>query len=233
MVYLADIDNDTHLDIVNQGNYGCQVWRNLGNARFEPVPKDSVPWAVNAHMRLDDYDMDGRLDIVTAAPGPAWKDRPTMLRVFRNEIPNQYGWLKIKLRTMDKNTMAIGASVTIFAAGTKEIIGKRVMQTDTMGCHPRLHFGLATHKRVDVEVRFPLEKDVVRFRNMAANQYVVLHPDAETDIGALLDHCARNLAKYKHPVSIDIVDALPKTTVNKTDKNKLREYTQRDYPVSG
>jgi acyl-CoA synthetase (AMP-forming)/AMP-acid ligase II len=43
-------------------------------------------------------------------------------------------------------------------------------------------------------------------------------------------HCEQNLAKYKRPLSIDIVDARPKTTVNKTDKNALREQVRRDYP---
>jgi len=36
-------------------------------------------------------------------------------------------------------------------------------------------------------------------------------------------HCAKNLARYKMPVSVMILDALPRTGVNKTDKNALRE----------
>jgi hypothetical protein len=177
MVYLADINNDTHLDIVNQGNYGCQVWQNNGEANFTVVSRDEVPWAANAHMRLDDYDMDGRLDVVTAAAGPGWKDRPTTIRVFRNEIDNGNHWLKIQLRQSDSNTMAVGASVTIYKSGTTTILGKRVVMSDTTGYHPRLHFGLAKHERVDVEVRFPTAKDIVRFPGVQANHYVVLRPD--------------------------------------------------------
>ena len=177
MVYLADINNDTLLDIVNQGNYGCRVWRNEGGASFSVVPRKEVPWAVNAHMRLDDYDMDGRLDIVTAAEGPAWKDRATTIRVFRNEIDNGHHWLKVQLRQAGKNTMAIGAAVTIFASGTKTILGKRIMLCDTTGYHPRLHFGLAEHERVDIEVRFPTASEVVRYRDVPTDRYVVLRPD--------------------------------------------------------
>ena len=177
MVYLADIDNDTHLDAVNQGNYGCQVWRNNGNATFSLVPRDEVPWAVTAHMRLDDYDMDGRLDVVTAAAGPGWKDRPTTIRVFRNETENGNHWLKIQLRQPGKNTMAVGAAVTIYAAGTKNILGKRLALCDTAGYHPRLHFGLAGHDRVDVEVRFPHAEKIVRFPNIQADCFVVLRPN--------------------------------------------------------
>lgn len=183
MVYLADIDNDTHLDLVNQGNYGCQVWKNNGDATFTIVPKEEVPWAVNAHMRLDDYDMDGRLDIVTAAAGPGWKDRPTTIRVFRNLIDNGHHWLKIQLRQPGKNTMAVGAAVTIYKPGTQTILGKRLVMCDTTGYHPRLHFGLAQHQEVDVEVRFPGAKSVVKFPRMKANRYVVLRPDGtESDV---------------------------------------------------
>ena len=177
MVYLADINNDTHLDIVNQGNYGCRVWKNEGGASFSVVPRDEVPWAVNAHMRLDDYDMDGRLDIVTAAAGPAWKDRATTIRVFRNGIDNGHHWLKVQLRQAGGNTMAVGAAVTVFARGTKTILGKRIVLCDTIGYHPRLHFGLAAHDRVDIEVRFPSANKVVRYRNVQADRYVVLQPD--------------------------------------------------------
>ncbi len=177
MVYLADINNDTHLDIVNQGNYGCQVWKNNGDTSFTVVPKEEVPWAVNAHMRLDDYDMDGRLDIVTAAPGPAWKDRQATIRVFRNAIDNGNHWIKFQLRQPGPNTMAVGASVTVFAKGTRKILGKRLVMSDTAGYHPRLHFGLAEHKEVDVEVRFPHAREVTRFARLKADRYLVLRPD--------------------------------------------------------
>jgi hypothetical protein len=177
MVYLADIDNDTHLDIVNQGNYGCRVWKNNGNATFSLVPRDEVPWAVNAHMRLDDYDMDGRLDIVTAAEGPGWKDRKTTIRVFRNEINNGHHWLKLQLRQSGSNTMAVGAAVTIYESGTRTILGKRLVMCDTTGYHPRLHFGLAQHRQVDVEVRYPANKEIVRFPGVQADRYMVLRPD--------------------------------------------------------
>ena len=181
MVYLADIDNDTHLDIVNEGNYGTQVWRNHGDGSFSMFGKGAIPWAVNAHLRLDDYDMDGRLDVVTAAPGPAWNPRKTTLRLFRNAIQNDNHWLKIILRQQDANTRGIGASVTIFAEGTRTIIGKRVMMCDTVGAHPRLHVGLGRHTRIDIDVRFPHTPGTVRFLDVAADQYLLLRPDGRSE----------------------------------------------------
>lgn len=39
----------------------------------------------------------------------------------------------------------------------------------------------------------------------------------------LVEHCRANLAKYKIPAQISIVEELPKTAVGKIDKNRLRE----------
>ncbi|HEX9466667.1 MAG TPA: AMP-binding protein [Alphaproteobacteria bacterium] len=61
------------------------------------------------------------------------------------------------------------------------------------------------------------------YRGEVVRAYVVLRPGARTTAEDLLAHCCTNLAKYKVPASIDILDALPKTTVNKTDKKALRD----------
>ena len=49
-------------------------------------------------------------------------------------------------------------------------------------------------------------------------------PNAGATITAeqILDHCRKNLSKYKLPVDITIVDELPKNPVGKLDKPKLR-----------
>ena len=176
-VYLADLNNDTFVDIVNEGNYGTRCWRNNGDGTFTEFPKKALPWTITSHMRFDDYDMDGRLDVVTAAAGAPWKDRKTSIRVFRNEIDNGNHWLKMQLRQPDGNTMAIGASVTVYKSGTQTILGKQICLTDAMSYSPRLHFGLGKHERVDVEVVFPSGRKRVRFKDIAANRYVVLRPD--------------------------------------------------------
>jgi long-chain acyl-CoA synthetase len=60
------------------------------------------------------------------------------------------------------------------------------------------------------------------YRGEAVRAYVVLRPGAKTTIDDLIEHCRANLARYKIPAAIEILDALPKTTVNKTDKKMLR-----------
>jgi long-chain acyl-CoA synthetase len=67
-----------------------------------------------------------------------------------------------------------------------------------------------------VGVPDPYKGEVVR-------AYVVLKPGAQASEEELLAHCRANLAKYKIPLRVEILDALPKTSVNKTDKRLLKE----------
>ena len=65
------------------------------------------------------------------------------------------------------------------------------------------------------------------YRGEVLRAFVVLRPGANAGVDGLLEHCAKHLARYKIPVSMSILDALPKTTVNKTDKKALREQARQ------
>jgi long-chain acyl-CoA synthetase len=52
--------------------------------------------------------------------------------------------------------------------------------------------------------------------------YVVLRPDATAIADDLHALCERDLARYKRPVSIELLDVLPKNAVGKIDKPNLR-----------
>jgi long-chain acyl-CoA synthetase len=58
--------------------------------------------------------------------------------------------------------------------------------------------------------------------------YVVLRPGAAASEDELAAHCRANLARYKVPARIRALDALPKTSVAKTDKNALRSRAAKD-----
>jgi len=45
---------------------------------------------------------------------------------------------------------------------------------------------------------------------------------AELDEEQLFAYCKENLVKYKRPVEVHFIDALPRTGTNKTDRIKLR-----------
>jgi len=53
--------------------------------------------------------------------------------------------------------------------------------------------------------------------------FVVLNEGVRIDANDLIDHCKKNLAPYKVPSQIYLVDSLPRTTVGKIDKLALRE----------
>lgn len=53
--------------------------------------------------------------------------------------------------------------------------------------------------------------------------YVSLRPDAQVTVEELHELCREKLAKYKLPVSIEVLDDLPKNPVGKIDKPTLRK----------
>ena len=60
------------------------------------------------------------------------------------------------------------------------------------------------------------------YRGEAIKAFVVLRPGAHATADDLLAHCRANLAKYKVPGTIQVVEALPKTTVGKIDRRALK-----------
>jgi acyl-CoA synthetase (AMP-forming)/AMP-acid ligase II len=52
--------------------------------------------------------------------------------------------------------------------------------------------------------------------------YVSLRPDATTTVRDLAALCESHLARYKRPVEIEIIAAIPKNPVGKLDKPTLR-----------
>jgi long-chain acyl-CoA synthetase len=60
--------------------------------------------------------------------------------------------------------------------------------------------------------------------------YVALRPGARAGGEELMAHCRANLARYKVPARIRILEALPKTSVAKTDKKTLRQWAAEAAP---
>jgi long-chain acyl-CoA synthetase len=88
----------------------------------------------------------------------------------------------------------------------------------------------------EVLVMYPavLEAAVVGIRDDYRGElpvaYVALRPGARAGGEELMAHCRANLARYKVPARIRIVEALPKTSVAKTDKQALRQRAAGDAP---
>ncbi len=65
------------------------------------------------------------------------------------------------------------------------------------------------------------------YRGEVLRAFVVLRHTSSADTDALLEFCKTHLARYKLPARIDRVESLPKTSVNKTDKQALKERVRR------
>jgi acyl-CoA synthetase (AMP-forming)/AMP-acid ligase II len=52
--------------------------------------------------------------------------------------------------------------------------------------------------------------------------FVALKAGAELDEDGFFAYCKENLVKYKRPVEVTFVDALPRTSTNKIDRIRLR-----------
>lgn len=64
------------------------------------------------------------------------------------------------------------------------------------------------------------------YRGEVLQAFVVLRTSATTNVDTLVSHCQKNLAKYKVPVDIRVLEVLPKTFVGKIDKTALRDMQQ-------
>jgi len=62
-----------------------------------------------------------------------------------------------------------------------------------------------------------------QYRGEAVKAFIVLKPGASATVGELAEFCKTNLAKYKLPSVIEIVDGLPKSAVGKILRRELRE----------
>ena len=74
------------------------------------------------------------------------------------------------------------------------------------------------------------------FLEQVAVAFVIKAPGAETDDKAfekaIIDVCAKNLAGFKVPRAVYIVDEFPRATLEKVAKNKLREMADAQVGVS-
>jgi long-chain acyl-CoA synthetase len=75
--------------------------------------------------------------------------------------------------------------------------------------HPAIHEAATVGKRDDL-----LGEVIVAF--------VAVKSDGELDEETFFAYCKENLVKYKRPVEVHFIDALPRTGTNKIDRMKLR-----------
>src|SRR6266540_2496587 len=102
----------------------------------------------------------------TWARGSSGKRQPMLLR---DDGGNRANWIEFEIAGTASNRSGIGARVKVIAGGLVQFDHVRAGGGYLSGNDLRLHFGLAGHKRADVEVRWP-SGTLDRFENVEANR---------------------------------------------------------------
>ncbi len=168
---LADLDNDTDLDLVLPGlpivalNDGTGVF--VPGPAF-PGPASGFPVPDVRSTAFADIDLDGDVDFaITAKFG-----RPYLVR---NDF-DAGEWLKVRLFAANGQAGAFGAKIKVFAAGTGTQLGLREVKSSTgylAQDDPVVHFGLGAATVVDVRVTY-LNGTTVTIPNVNSKRTLIL-----------------------------------------------------------
>ena len=175
----ADFDHDGALDMYVNGtvtggtSYPDFLFHNAGG-KFMDVTPDNVKALQADHGVLwFDIDRDGDLDLaLTGAQATG------MHYVLRNDLDSAAARRSLAVRVLDGRGHATraGAEVRVFVAGTKTLLGTRLVDTGS-GYNAQsdmpVNFGFARMQPVDVEVTWPSrgKRRVVRVRNVSLPKY--------------------------------------------------------------
>lgn len=165
----ADLDNDGDVDLVFAGD--DLAYLNDGRGRFSPGPPVPVS-GINDPRGIAFADIDGDGD-----PDFAVGCKRSRNWLIRNDL-NGGHWLKVRLVSPSGQAGAFGAKTRIYTAGQtgKTMLGFRESRSNNgyLGQDdPVLHFGLGSHRSVDVVVTF-LGGTTARRAQVAADQIILI-----------------------------------------------------------
>ncbi|HEY4087526.1 MAG TPA: CRTAC1 family protein, partial [Bryobacteraceae bacterium] len=131
------------------------IFRNLGEGKFEELLEYAGPAMKELHssrgLAVGDFDNDGDLDILIMN----MNEPPSLLR---NDIGKTNHWLKVQLIGVNSNRSAIGATV-LCSYGDKKQAKPVLAQSSYLSVNDkRLHFGLGSETKADIEIRWPSGK---------------------------------------------------------------------------
>ena len=145
------------------------LYRNTGRGTFVDVTASSgtdlLQPQTSRGIALGDVDNDGTLEILVNNEN----GRPSL---YKNFGPHG-NWIVILTMGSRSNRSAIGTRVSVVAGGRRQIKEVRSGGTYASQSDLRLHFGLGTEKKLDVEVRWPAGS-VEKFTGVAANQFLTI-----------------------------------------------------------
>ena len=158
----ADFDNDADKDIFNANGHVHdnmddfdetvrykqlnQVFENRWPEKFADVSSlcgDGLKILESSRGAVaDDFDLDGRIDIVVLNPR-------TTASVLRNESINPGNWVYFDLVGIKCNRSAVGTRVVISAGGKSQVLEVHSGRSYQSHYGSRLHFGLGSAQKID------------------------------------------------------------------------------------
>ena len=142
------------------------VFRNLGEGRFEELLDPSAHHSSRG-AAFGDFDNDGDIDI-------AVMNMNEPLSLLRNELhdPTRH-WLKVRLVGSRSPRTPVGATVTARYGGRPQAQVLLSQASYLSVNDPRLHFGLGSSTKADLEIQWPSgEREVIR--GVEADQLVTI-----------------------------------------------------------
>jgi len=184
-----DVNNDGGLDLATANGHVNDLSPNVPYAmpaqlllaaeggRLEDVSaQTSEPWSVprlGCGLASGDLDNAGKLDLLIVSEGAP-------LAYFHNEGPAAHS-VTLKLEGTASNRDALGARVTLTAAGRRQVAQRHGGGSFLSACDPRIHFGLGTADRIgSIEVRWP-SGQVDHHSDLAADAGYLLRNDRGVD----------------------------------------------------
>jgi hypothetical protein len=128
------------------------MYHNAGDHFSEVIPWEMLRNGATHGIQWVDFDGNGALDLATCNNNPEGHHY-----LWRNLLPPERAKRSLQVMVLDKNGHATkpGAEVRIFEAGTRTILGTRIIDTGGGYCSQNImpvHFGLPKEGPVDVEV---------------------------------------------------------------------------------
>lgn len=181
----GDFDNDMDVDVVTyldreDGTFGAVFWENDGSGNFtshEIHDEEQVGFAFN--VAKADYNVDGALDLLFGdGEGGANRGGAQGSYILLKGDVTANNWIQFDLDDI-ANLNGLGARVTVTAGTVSQTRGQYGGVHSRSQDDQRLHFGLAHHNTVNVEVVWA-DNTVSQIQGLAANTVYTLHQDTGT-----------------------------------------------------
>ncbi|MDQ2657306.1 MAG: VCBS repeat-containing protein, partial [Bacteroidota bacterium] len=120
------------------------LFRNDGKLRFDDVSSD---WgfedkSFSNGAAVADLDGDGDLDIIV-------NNLEEEAFIYENTSPFKNNYLKIKLQGPEKNTLGLGAKVTLYSENEIQYFENKIVRGYLSSCEPVVHFGVGQKLTID------------------------------------------------------------------------------------